>query len=423
MPAGPLAFVELPRQLAQYSAELSGRLARGGVFYSLRPEVRSILSRGGATVGPEHTRLRAESDRRDIDLTQYKHADHDPSDLRRQVARLRPSLTRFLDSTRAGAVFVWNGSGLTAAVAVALARERGLPVLFGENGYLPGTLQLDPQGVNALSSAFGLVRAGRYRGFSLDADGQQALDRSLSALRLGRRLPTTPPARTTSPSWSARLRREVSRPIDPARWTLPGRERRLAPSVLPDDVGDYVLLPLQVLGDSQLLQHSPLVGNRLAELVETVSTALQRVSPQLKLLIKLHPAERADRLCLYRAVQRRCRNTVWVRGLPVSGLIQRAKAVVTVNSTVGFEALALDRPVLTLGSNFYCHDPLVITVPSLERLEERLTVCLSTEPPQTARREFIAWTWRHLLVPAGYRDFGDASLNAMSGRIEQLLRD
>ena len=72
--------------------------------------------------------------------------------LKQQASFLYAELDNLLQSRKVDGVFVWNGSGLAASVAREVAKHYGVPVVYGENGYFPHTIQIDSQGVNNAAS-------------------------------------------------------------------------------------------------------------------------------------------------------------------------------------------------------------------------------------------------------------------------------
>ncbi len=422
MKASALAFIDLPRQLVQFCAELAPLLERRSVFYLMRPETRSVLARCGLVPHPQERVLPAADAPTTLTLDGYKNSSDPHPAWRERAARLERALDAFFVEENVGAVFVWNGADLVTSVAVELARRRGLPVVFGENGYLPGTLQIDAAGVNHRSSLTAAVAEGAYRGTRLAAGEQLALDAALATLRGEHPRPSpVPPRRRVRASLGARLSRELARPIDPSRWHFHPRPAGFSAIDLPRRSRPYVFLPLQVVGDSQLIQHSPLVGQDMPRFVRLVADALALVAPAQRLVVKLHPAERVHHLSDYRRLAAADARITWVRDIPATRLAAGASAVVTVNSTVGFEALALDRPVVTLGRNFYCFAPLVCPVERLEWLPQTLRSAIDTPTDLAARNDFLAYVWHRLLVAASYRDFSDASLRAVATRIDALI--
>ncbi|WP_338765918.1 rhamnan synthesis F family protein [Massilia sp. METH4] len=158
-----------------------------------------------------------------------------------------------------------------------------------------------------------------------------------------------------------------------------GYEEQFLP--LPADISSrltseekIVFLPLQLFDDANLLRFSP---------YRTVEEAVLDVVPKLAdkgytILVKPHPASEqrhsaATANAVARAALRRWwKYVVWCdhpKPIPNARLISLADFVVTVNSSVGFEALYFDKPVVVLGDAVY--KPLDL-FPSLDdMLEDR----------------------------------------------------
>lgn len=426
--SGPrtLALIELGIKAAPFFAELRRHLPAGVrcVYYSRRAVVRSVLKQAGAELFPARLNLPAPAN---VDADELREAIGEKAlvtespKIIAQAARLWADLDAFLDRQRVDALLVWNGSGLTASLAVHLARQRGLPVVFGENGYLPGTLQLDGAGVNQYSSITRAVREQRA-----ELPGEPALDRILDHVlddfRAGRAPKPQAAPKSLRPDWRAKLKREALRLLEPDTWTIaPRLSRRAFPDRL-ELPARFVLLPFQVSQDSQLILHSPLVGGDMRRLLSEVHGALREVDPEMGLVVKLHPAESSQMLARYRELPRQYPNVRFTLRHPLTDLLPRCAAVVTINSTVGFEGIVFDKPVVTLGRNFYSAPGLVIPVERLEDLPKALTTALS-EPPDTARRRaFLRYVYFRFLTHGSYRDFSDASFRAVADRILELIQ-
>lgn len=425
MAARNLALIELGIKAAPFFAELRHHLPGWRcAYYSRREVVRSVLRRSGAELFPASLALPSPMR---IDAETLRRAIGDKALVAGSSAelarapRLLADLAAFLERERIDAVFVWNGSGLTAALAVHLARSRGLPVIFGENGYLPGTLQLDPAGVNYHASVTEAVHEGRAwlpPQTELDAE----LDRALADFRQGRTPPMKPVPRWLRPAWHARLRREAARLMEDRSWRwpvrlpatdFPARLRELRPR--------FVLLPFQVCQDSQLILHSPVVGGDMRYLLRAVHSALREVAPDVGLVVKLHPAERSRVLASYRDLPRQYPDVRFTLRHPMHDLLARCAAVVTVNSTAGFEGIVFDRPVVTLGRNFYTAPGLVLPVRRIEDLHSALHDALKLAPDRDRRRGFLRYVYARFLTHGSYRDFSDASFRAVAARMVELV--
>lgn len=397
------------------------------LYYSRRPIVRGYVRSAGAPLFPQgRAPVRADDGIDDAELRAAIGAKELALRPQRALARARrvlAGLAAFYDEQRVDAVLVWNGSNLVVSLAVHLARRRGLPVLFAEHGYLPGTLQLDPEGVNQMASITRLAASG---GASLPPDParDRALDEVIAAYRSGRpmRLPNAEIPAHLRRDWRSFLPRKLNVWLDTryrrGQFSFPQSLRREHPERWPER---YVLLPFQVCKDSQLVLHSPLVGNDMERLLACLQAALAEVDPGLRIVAKLHPCEHPLQQYRYQALRRRFPDVCFVGKGTVSRLVERAEAVVTVNSTVGFEALLCDRPVVALGRNFYVQDGLVECVHRLDELPQVLRRALQRPVDREARRAFLRYVQAHFLASGTYNDFSEPSLAAVADRLRDWL--
>lgn len=428
MPPRTLAVVELGIKAAPFFAELPRHMPDGRrcVFYSRRAVVRSVLRQIGVEVFPASLKLPLASSSMDESVLRTvigeKALATESAAAIAEAPRLLADLEAFIEREQVGALLVWNGSGLTAALAVHLARQRGLPVVFGENGYLPGTLQLDPQGVNQYASITEAVREGRAT-LGPDSERDVRLLRALEDFRAGRAPPVRAPTRRVRADWRAKLLREVSRLFEAETWTP---SLRLSPNDFPPRLetlpARFVLLPFQVSQDSQLILHSPLVRGDMRRLLDAVHSALRDVDPNLRLVVKLHPAESSRVLAGYRDLPRKYPDVQFTAKHPLTDLLARCAAVVTINSTVGFEGIVFEKPVVTLGRNFYTAPGLVTPVERIEDLPAALRDAIKRPPDAERRRAFLRYVYFRFLTHGSYRDFSEASFRAVAERITELTR-
>lgn len=421
-----LALIELGIKAAPFFAELRRHLPPElrCVYYSRRAVVRSVLRQSGAEVFPASLKLPAAME---VGAQTLRAAIGEKALATESAAtladapRLLADLENFIEREQVGALLVWNGSGLTAALAVHLARARGLPVVFGENGYLPGTLQLDPQGVNQYASITAAAQEGRAA-LPPDAERDVRLVRALEDFRAGRAPAAQPAPRSLRAGWRAKLQREAARLLQAETWIPPVRlPIRDFPARLQNLPERFVLLPFQVSQDSQLILHSPLVGGDMRRLLQAVHSALRDVDPRLRLVVKLHPAESSRVLGGYRDLPRKYPDVQFTAKHPLTDLLARCAAVVTINSTVGFEGIVFGKPVVTLGRNFYTAPGLVTPVERIEDLPAALRDALQQAPDTERRRAFLRYVYFRFLTHGSYRDFSDASFRAVATRITELI--
>lgn len=194
-------------------------------------------------------------------------------------------------------VLIHNGTNIPDSVLEYLTRDRRR--LFVENGYFKGSLQIDPIGVNAGNSV------------SRDPDSYAKLPRDAVDVELNTR-----------------------------RVKHRGSEEQVLPA-------GYIFVPFQVESDMQITRYSNWVKSMPA-LYDVLLDLVER-HPTTNFVIKEHPNSRNVICDKVRAHPR----IIFQNGRDTADLIDGAAAVLTINSTVGIEALSRGRPVITLGDACY----------------------------------------------------------------------
>lgn len=257
-------------------------------------------------------------------------------------------------------VLIWNGSMHPDTVAADRCARLGRPALFLENGFFPGTLQADPKGVNALSSL------PRDKDFYLN--------------------------------WS---------PTEGA--SLPQHLGQRASKVAHDDSGPlphhYLFAPFQVPSDMQITRLSPWVPDM--EAFHAALCAAADANPDAHFVIKEHPSFRRS---IKSNVLQHPRVS-FHNGMPTPDLISRARAVVTINSTVGMEALVLDKPVIVLGEAIFGVDELTLVCRDQAALNAATARVTTWVPDPVLRDRFLRYINAEFLIPATL-DAPDPEINA-----------
>lgn len=325
----------------------------------------------------------------------------------------------FLDEQAVDALLVWNGSNKLLSLAIHAARQRGIPVIHVEHGYFPGSLQIDLEGVNQASSLTRLVRGGLARRPPHPLLDEQ-LDAIIAAVRgdaPSRIVRTAIPARFLQ-SWQARRLNALFyrlRPYGLGQPLLPGYQD----PPLPDD---FVFYPLQVRKDSQLLLHSPIFGNDHAAAIAALSTTLAAMNPPRRLVVKFHPQETRLAQIGNDALIRQFPDVTFVCRIPATELIRKSRYVVTVNSSVGFEALLLDKPLVTLGDSFYAVPWLAEVVNRRDQLGAALRAADRLPDRSEARRALLRYCMADFFSFGSYFDHRADSYAAVAARIRALLQ-
>jgi len=220
---------------------------------------------------------------------------------------------------------MWNGQGGRRRTLILVAEQIGLRTLFAELAPIAGHVTLDPQGVNAA----GMLSADPdyYRAWGAAHADSGAVVR-----------------------WRERLvtRAGVSR-----------ENQGEAGS------GPFLFVPLQVRGDTQISVHGGWIGS-VPSFIDEVATAAQHLPAGWRVVFREHPsdrqgnAEQLGRLVGPRVAVDNATDTF--------ELVRRSAGVVTVNSSVGMQALLFGKPVLVLGRSNYSVPGVAATAGSAEEL-------------------------------------------------------
>ncbi|MBY6187963.1 hypothetical protein KUV89_15195 [Marinobacter hydrocarbonoclasticus] len=245
-------------------------------------------------------------------------------------------------------LLIWNGCRTVEQTMTRFAQQRNLKVVYLELGNFPGRLFADPQGVNAQSRL-----ASRPEILDTLTDPVEAFE-NWRADYLARRQQPPQSAQVTRVNqrwWLDQLGYlmgglSADEPLWKRAWRKWRARRQRIPASATIPTVPFVLYPMQVSSDSQLLFNSD-VGNQ---------QALQQASEYARslgmtLCIKPHPAEPDPDVLPWLLAQSQAHGWL-LTSAPMPQLLPHAEAVVTINSTVGLEALLLDKPLQVLGR---CH--------------------------------------------------------------------
>lgn len=271
-------------------------------------------------------------------------------------------------------VCVWNGHRLREKAAVVAARHLGLPVLFFENGYLPNTTLIDSEGVNSACSL------PRNPAFYKDKHPESHCAYEIKTLDIRE------PIKSKQSSDTAAIQ------------------------------GDFIFVPFQVDLDSQLLINSPHLKN-MRDFYQLL-LQLAQAHPALTFVIKEHPS------CLlsYRDLHH-LQTNIRFSGENTEQLIRKARAILTINSSVGMEAIIFHKPVITLGKAFYNIPGLVLQAETLNQISN----CIESiyfgqwQPDKVLIAAFIGFLQSHYLVPVAWRRADENHFKAMSARIQNFI--
>ncbi|NVK58184.1 MAG: capsular biosynthesis protein [Alteromonadaceae bacterium] len=268
-------------------------------------------------------------------------------------------------------VVLWNGNKLPNATVALAAKAIGIDQFYYENGLLPGTSSLDPRGINFHASL------SRDPNFYLNFDPQNTLSFSERSL--------------------------IPRAAHRKRCSFDS-------STVPEQ---YIFAPFQVPHDTQLASFSPWIDS-MDMFYDVVTKAVKSLNnPSLKIVFKEHPSWHKHYTHLYNKDP----VAIFANGNKTSELIKCAEAIVTINSTVGLEALLLNKPVLTLGQACYNIEGLVKNADNAEMLRKHIReVVEGWQPNSLLRNKFFSFIEHVYCIPGVWKHAENKHIKAIEAR-------
>jgi capsular polysaccharide export protein len=318
---------------------------------------------------------------------------HSPAYLRSKADAAMRYMYWYMINHQIDMVCVWNGTLVPLAVAVTIARKLGKKTMFFENGTLPGTTTVDPVGVNNRSILVG-KDASFYDKVIVDPVKMDAIRNS------------KPGIRALKTRWYNQVFRK--KPSTPENIHLPSR---------------FIFVPFQVQDDTQVLWHSPRIKTMFA-LVDCVMNAVTEYNRQsgddLWVIFKEHPSDygRID----YSPIKEKYQGqkVYFLKYFPTPELIDKSMAVITINSSVGIEALVQHKPVITLGNAYYNIDGVVKHVQQVDSLPDVLAALPNIQKVELVDN-FLYYLRYCYLVPGSWRQPDEEHFSQVSERFHEVL--
>ena len=248
------------------------------------------------------------------------------------AAQYNGSRAVFARNPQAVAV-VWNGLNGSRRVFADAAKDAGARTLFFERAPLPGRVTVDPKGVNfanALPRDIGFYTAWLPRS-GIDPEGWRAL--------------------------RGQIRQRVAKDTN---------TEVLAPTGLSEP---FLFVPLQVQGDSQLRLFGG-VWRTVPDFIVMLCTASQALPHGWHLRLKEHPSGQPCAAAIIAAHPGA--RIILDNATDTFAQVAASQGVITVNSSVGLEAMWFDKPVIICGQAFWALEGVAISAPTLQSLQQCL---------------------------------------------------
>jgi len=270
------------------------------------------------------------------------------------------------------AVVLWNGKKLPNQTVVEAAKLLNIEIFYFENGLLPNTTSLDPHGVNYSAT----------------------IPRTAQLLEKFRECPAdfiSPPI-TQRKAHKGRVKGKTIE--------LPHR---------------FIFVPFQVPHDTQISQHSPWIKS-MEHLFDEVMDAVNSLNDDsLYVVFKEHPSWHKH----YEHLYKKHRNALFANNNDTASIISSALAVVTINSTVGFEGLMLKKPVITLGEACFNIEGLVLNALNSSRLQKALKAVEHWQPDSLVTENFFKYLETIYVIPGSWKQPHKEHVTAIEARLRR----
>ncbi len=289
----------------------------------------------------------------------YKHHSHPwkvefkMSLYRFLLPRIGMYVKRLIEDYNPKVLVVWNGLKYPLFIVRQLAMQYNIPVIYLENGPLPDTIQADLKGVNFLNSV------PRDKSFYEKNFFEGELPQNLI-------------------------------PRKPAICRKFKNVKKIDVSSL-----KYVFIPFQVWSDTQIIYFSPWIKSM--EQLFWLFVDIAKEFPDLHFIFKEHPSERfADYSKLHRIADKF--PNLHFASNSTQELIEKAEVVVTINSSVGVEALLWHKKVIVLGQAFYDIDGIAKRAWSFSELLEHIKNLDNWEVDTVLVDNFLRYLYNYYLL-------------------------
>lgn len=276
---------------------------------------------------------------------------------------------RILSERKIDCVLMWNGYTLPQQLFLDEFRKISSNIFFLENGYEPRTFIVDKSGINA-KSGFLMALIGELKEIPQEVF-QIPPDPVVLSNRVSGYLFNQLTAFYFKRFRGLRLRYEYTDSVMRKLWKVYHKKTGNIKMQFKFKLKkkDFVFFPLQVITDSQLLDNSNISQDQA---LLFTANAIRKIN-QLRdtpcyLVVKDHPRQECyDYLERLKAILG-SEHVIFIRSGDISWLLDQCKAIVTINSSVGYLGLKLKKPVISFGKSIYVGNGLARSADNEDQL-------------------------------------------------------
>lgn len=297
----------------------------------------------------------------------------------RDATRLVEGYSSFFYDKQNVLVIVWGGYDVFSSIPLFIARSLNLKTIAVEKGSFPKTLQIGIDGTNYFNSLLHNIIPQKNLGRCSKEYLQQLINRSWKIENPHKQIDLFSKVKSylrTEESFLHIIRKlfeicysRITKKFDYTRnWSLTGINKK---NIIKNVPQKFVFFPMQVKDDSQVLIHSDWLANQ-EELIKQLSKILYDMNKNVRLVVKPHPSEfRGSNLRNLRL------SNVIISEADTNLLTDKSKFVITINSSVGIEALCYGKKVILIGNAFYMNFPNVYKVNNIQELIYKISFLIN----------------------------------------------
>ena len=325
------------------------------------------------------------------DFDRFRKFLHTEKQLVKGARRTFTYFYEYIQKNKIDMVCIWNGNSSERAAVMEAAKALGVKTIYFENGLLPNTTTADPEGVN-YSGILARKTSSFFKNISMDSAKLESLFKEQLIPRAQKR-----------------------------KWYQNANPAKPSSNEVADLTKPYIFVPFQVHDDTQVIIHSPYIRD-MKELTVWVADAVKRHNQthndNLRIIIKEHPSDfgRAN----YDSLKKMYPEITFLKTYPTEALINKAKAVITINSSVGIESLLKHKKVITLGNAAYSIDGVVKQASGIDELASALD-SLETSVDKDLINHFLYYIRYIYSVEGSWRTPSEIHLQSVKKRVKDIF--
>jgi len=188
---------------------------------------------------------------------------------------------------------------------------------------------------------------------------------------------------------------------------------------LPDK---YVFIPFQVHDDTQIRYYSPII-KKMTDILDFFYTDIKKVFPSYKIVIKEHPMDLCRIKYPVKELKNKYKDIIWLKWWNIDEIFDNADYVITINSSVWFQALSKCKKVLILWQALYSNNPFVEVVKDKDEFKQKLINLKNKQINCNEVKKYIEKISDLIFIKWWLNSFEKKTIKEIICRIEKELKN